>query len=530
MPLRELAPFKTPRRAAAAQVAALANVPAPVGGLNLRDPISEMAPTDAVVLDNMIPRQSGVQMRKGYQLHVDDVGFPVKTLMSYTAPNPNDNKLFACANGNIYDVTADPATSAVTGTGSTDNLWWWTQFTTPADTFLLAVSPGAGYWTYSTTSGWVNRTPSGLPTTTLRTVGVWKQRVFFTAEADAHFWYMNSVNSVTSACTGFHMGSLLRNGGYLSAAFNWTLDAGVGIDDHLVVVGTEGDIGVWQGTDPSSATTFALRGVWYIGPVPKYGKYFSSFGGDVMVLSELGLIQVSKLVNGQFVDSDPGPVQKIQSVINPLVTLLRSTQSWDVFVAPSDDVLVIRPPQQPTGVYQQFGMNINTGSWCTFSNMSMDCAAVLAGVTYYGTSEGYVYKAFYGSRDKVAIAGTGGDLIEGDVQTSFQAFGNPGVLKKFGLARPVFISASPPAVKVRVNVQYSFTDVAGSPSFTTPTTSLWDTGVWNTAVWAGTDNTYQAFAGVAGMGYYGSLRMKVRGVGGTVFSSTHMLVEQGGVM
>lgn len=525
-----MAPYKTPRRAAAKQISKLANMPAPVGGLNLRDPISEMAPTDAVVLDNMIPRQNGVQMRKGYQLHVDDVGYPVKTLMAYTAPNPANNKLFACANGNIYDVTSDPAVAVVTGTGSTNNIWWWTQYTTPADTFLLAVSPGVGYYTYSTTSGWVLRTPSGLPTTTLRTVGVWKQRVFFTAEDDAHLWYMNSVNSVTGACTGFHMGSLLRNGGYLSAAFNWTLDAGVGIDDHLVVVGTQGDVGVWQGTDPSTASTFALRGVWYIGPVPKYGKYFNSFGGDVMVLSELGLIQVSKLVNGQFIEADPGPVQKVQSSINPLVTLLRDTQSWDVFVAPSDDVMVIMPPKQPSGLYQQFGMNINTGSWCTFSNMPMDCAAVLAGVTYFGNSDGYVYKAFSGTKDRVAINGTGGDLIEGDIQTAFQSFGNPGVLKKFGMARPVFIASNPPAVKVIVNVQYSFNGVPGSPSFAVPTTSLWNTGTWNTATWAGSDNTYQAFVGVAGMGYYGSVRMKVRGVGGTIFSSTHMLYESGGLM
>lgn len=530
MPLRDLAPFKTPRRAAASQTAGLANVPAPVGGLNLRDPISEMAPTDAVVLDNMIPRNNGVQMRKGYQLHVDDVGHEIKTLMSYTAPNPNDNKLFACANGNIYDVTTDPATVAVSATGSTYNQWWWTQFTTPADTFLLAVSPGAGYYTYSTASGWTLRTPSGLPTTTLRTVGVWKQRLFFTSEESADLYYLQSVNSITANAASFHMGSLLRNGGYISAMFNWTLDAGVGIDDHLVVVGTQGDVGVWQGTDPSSSTNFTLRGVWYIGPVPKYGRYFSSTGGDVLVLSELGLIQMSKLVNGQFVDADPGPVQKIQTTLSPIVTSLKDTQSWDVFVAPSDDVLVIRPPKQPTGVYQQFGMNINTGSWCTFSNMSMDCAAVLDGVTYFGTAAGNVYKGFYGPRDNVAIAGTGGDLIEADIQTSFQSFGTPGLLKKFGMARPVFIANTAPAVKVRMNVQYAFTDVAGSPNYTLSSDSTWDTGLWNTAIWAGSENTYQAFAGVAGLGYMGSLRMKVRGVSGTIFSSTHVLIEQGGVM
>lgn len=530
MPLRELAPFKTPRRAAAAQTTQLANVPAPVGGLNLRDPISEMAPTDAVILENMIPRQRGVEMRAGWQLHCDDVGYPVKSLFSYNAPNPNNNKLFAAANGKIYDVTTDPATVAVATSNSTSDAWWVTQFTTPADTFLLAVSPGAGYWTYSTTSGWVNRTPNGLPTSTLRTVGVWKQRVFFTAEGDSHVYYVNNVNAIDGNTTGFHMGSILRNGGYISAVANWTLDAGVGIDDHLVVIGTQGDVAIWTGTDPSSANTFALKGVWYIGPVPKYGRYFTPMGGDLMILSELGLMQTSRLVNGQFVEVDPGPAQKIQSELNPLVAAYRETQSWDVFVAPSADVLVIRPPMTTTGEYQQYAMNINTASWCTFTNMNMECAAVLNGITYYGTSDGKVIKGLYGRLDNVAIDGSGGDMVEADVQTAFQSFGTAGQLKRFGLARPVFIAPQAPSIKLQINVQYSFTSVPGSPSFGEESSGIWDNDNWDQTTWGGALNTYQAFVGATGLGYYGAIRMKVRGVASTLFTSSHVSVDVGGMM
>lgn len=530
MPLQKLAPFKMPRRAAATQTTQLANVPAPVGGLNLRDPISAMQPTDAVVLDNMIPRQTGVELRKGFQIHVDSIGSEVKSVFSYNAPNPNDNKVFAAANGDILDVTTHPSSVAQSATGSTNNIWWTTQFTTPADTFLLAVSPGAGYWTYSTSSGWINRTPSGLPTTTLRTVSVWKQRVLFTAEEDAHLWYMNSVNSVTGACTGFHMGSLLRNGGYLSAALNWTLDAGTGIDDHLVVVGTQGDVGVWTGTDPSSANTFALKGVWYIGPVPKYGKYFTAFGGDVLILSEMGLIPVGKMVNGQFVEVDPGVSSKIQSTLTPLVKTLRDTQSWDVFVAPSEDVLIIKLPEQISDGYRQFAMNLPTGAWCTFTNFPMACATILNGQMYFGTEDGKVAKGLYGNLDNVTRTGTGGTAIEGDVQTSFQSFGTAGQLKRFGLCRPIFNAAEAPSIKLRVNTQYAFQGVEGSPSFVPEDLARWDAAVWNTATWVGGTNTYESWVGATGMGYYGSIRMKVRGKPGTVFLSSHVSVEVGGMM
>ena len=530
MPLQRMAPFAVPKRTAATQTSKLSNVPAPVGGLNYRDPISQMSPLDAVVLDNMIPRQFGTEIRKGYRLHVDDVGGETKSVFTYNAANPTNNKVFAARGGNIYDVTTDPATVAVSTTGSTDNLWWTTQFSTGGDTFLLAVSPGAGYYTYSQATGWIKRTPSSLPTTTLRTVAVWKRRVFFTCVNDQKIYYLNSVDIVDGASNSFSMGGLLRNGGYVSALINWTLDAGVGIDDHLVVVGTQGDMGVWKGTDPGTAADFQLQGVWYIGPVPQYGRYFSPAGGDVLILSSLGLQQVSKLVNGQFIERDPGPAAKVQSVLNPLVQTYLNSQAWDVLVVPSSNILLISPPPSNIGTYQQFAMDLTTGSWCTLSGMRMRAAAVLDGTMYYCTNDGYVYKGLFGSKDNVPISGVGGDLVEADVQCAFNAMGNAGVLKRFSMARPVFISSDTPSVKLQVNTQYQLNPVAGSPSFTNQSVGVWSNGTWNNAIWSGSNNTYQAFVGATGIGYYGSIRMKVRGLAGTVFTSSHMMYDVGGVM
>ena len=288
MPLQPLQPFRVPRRASAAQTAQIAVIPAPTGGLNYRDPISAMSPLDALVLTNLIPKQQGVELRKGWQQITESLEASIESVFGYTAPNPEDNKVFVAANGNIYDVTDGTYTVAVPSTGSDADEWWTTQFSTPGDTFLLAVSPGAGYWTYSTSSGWVDRTAAtlGLPTS-VRTVAVWKQRVWFTAEGDANVYYLDNVDVVTGNCTSFAMGSTLRNGGYVSALINWTMDAGFSIDDFLIVVGTEGDVGVWQGTDPTSVDTFSLKGVWYVGPVPKYGRFYTGYGGDVMILSEL---------------------------------------------------------------------------------------------------------------------------------------------------------------------------------------------------------------------------------------------------
>jgi hypothetical protein len=80
-----------------------------------------------------------------------------------------------------------------------------------------------------------------------------------------------------------------------------------------------------------------------------------------------------------------------------------------------------------------------------------------------------------------------------------------------------------------INTQYSFNDTGGAPAFSDTSGSLWDTGVWNDAVWV-MNNNYEAWYGVSGLGYYGSLRMKIRGLPGTSFLSAHVLSEIGGVI
>ena len=528
MPLVPLAPFKTPRRVAAARVAQVFNMPAPVGGLNYRDPISAMDPRDALILNNFIPRQQGVELRKGWQVNTDTISLPIDSIFAFKSQSGEDDKVFAAAGEDIYDVTTDPATLMEAGTGSTDGEWNTTMFATTGDTFLLAVSPGAGYWTYDSTNGWVQRTVTGLPAHP-RTVAVWKQRVWFTCENDTNVYYLNTVNAVTGTATAFPMGSVLRNGGSVSALINWTMDAGLSIDDYLIVVGTEGDIGVWQGTDPTSTATFGLKGVWYVGPVPRHGTYYTNFGGDVMIVSSAGLVPMSKLVSGQFTDVQVSPASKIQPALLRAVTELLDEKYWAVFPVPSSEILVIKPPPR-AGVYTQFAMNVVTGSWCTFTGIPMRCTTMLGGQVYFGTFDGRTGLAFYGDTDDATVEGDPGDTIQGDIQTAFQAFDTPANLKKLSMARPIFIAPSAPSVKVRINTQYSFSNVAGSPSYTSTPDARWDEAVWNVARWVGDANTYQAWVGTTGLGYYAALRMKVRGLPGTVFTSSHIMTELGGVM
>jgi hypothetical protein len=535
MPVVPLKPFKTPIKAAAGQVSQLFNTPPPTGGLNLRDPISEMSQLDAIVLDNFIARQQGVELRKGSRVHTEALEgvTQYESIFSYNAADAGESKVFAAFDGDIYDVTEDPATVSQSATGSATDQWWTTQFSTTSGSYLLAVSPGAGYWTYDAANGWVDRTALtvGLPNN-VRTVSVWKERIWFTCEGDSDVYYMRAVNAIQGHADAFPMGSVLRNGGSVSALANWTIDSGFSVDDFLIVIGTEGDIGVWSGTDPTSADTFGLKGVWYIGPVPQYGVYFTPFGGDIMILSQQGLIPLSKIVAGQYNEAAANtmPASKIQPALVNALTLLKDVPAWNVMMVPKESILIIKLPVDVYGQYQQFVMNTITGAWSTFSNLKMVCTTLLGGQLYYADNNGQVVKGLFGQFDNADIDGNNGAAIEGDVQASFNSYNTPAQLKKFQMVRPIFISPSAPSVKLQLNTQYALNNVTGAPAFTDPSSGIWDGSNWNQAYFAGSANTYQAWVGVFGLGYYGSLRMKVKGLPGTILTSTHVMSEMGGVM
>lgn len=527
MPLVPLATYKTPRRAAAGRTNQTANMVAPVGGLNLRDPISAMAPTDALVMDNMIPRPGGLELRGGYKEHCAVEGTP-GSLFAYIGGNNTTHKLFAAIDGDIVDVSTSTPSVAQAATGSTDDLWFTTQFSTGADTFLLAVSPSAGYWTYSTASGWVKRTPNGLPSNP-KTVVVWKRRLWFTCENDQNVYYKNSVDTITGNVTALSMGAQLRNGGYVACGINWTIDAGESIDDYLVFIGTQGDVIVWRGTDPTSASTFAIQGIWYVGPVPTKGTFWTPMGGDVMIVSEAGVAMLSAIVKGTF-DSiaQTSPASKILPALRPLVDQYRNVAQWQVIPVARSNILIIKLPETTDG-WIAYVMELATGSWCRFTGIPSQCVTVLDGVLY-SAGPGFVYEVLNATTDGETLDDELGDQVESDVFAAFNAYQSPANLKKWTMVRPSFIASSPPSVKLQINTQYNLATIDGTPGFPSITGSAWDTGIWNTATWYGATNTYEAWAGAAAVGYIGSLRIRVRGAPGTLFTSYVAMFDVGGVM
>lgn len=530
MPLIPPKPNRSPRKAAQAANAYAAALLAPTAGLNYRDSFITLGPKDAVVLNNFIARPTGVVLREGYRKYVSGLGGVVNTILGYLAQDATQNKLFAAVEGNIFDVTYSAVSpTAVATNDSIDGAWSSVMFSGPNQNFLCCTNSSGGYWTYDSAGGWVNRTANLTGFAGVAgSIASWKNRLFITAAGTAKAYYLD-VNAIQGPAHELDLGPLLKHGGSLVGVVNWTLNAGIDIDDYLVFFGSQGDVLVYQGTNPDDITTFAIKGIWYAGRPPIGDRFWCEYGGELFVLTELGLIPLSKMVNGEVANTYNVISAKIQPRLSPLLTSLINEPFWEVRLAESNDILMIVPPRDITG-YTQYVMYIQTGAWSTFTGMPMNTMTTYNGQTYFGDEEGNVYLGLYGAKDGVEIDGTGGEDISGQAQGGFNDFGSPANLKLFNMARPILIAEQAPAVQAQMNIEYKFNPVYAEPNFSVVEGTLWDSGSWDNAVWTGETSTYAAWVGLQGMGYYGSLRVAVKGRSGTVYVSSMVMYQPGGVM
>ena len=255
---------KAPQRQ---QVGATISRVAPVGGWNTRDPIAQMAPKYAPVLENFFPTAAGVSLRKGALDWVVGLTGNVKTLLSWQGQG--SSKLFGISDSKIFNATAS-ATNPASLLSRTKGEHIWTSFTGTGGTYLFAVNgidPMAMFdgtnWT--TVASFPITGGGTLNTSNIAVVGVFKRMLFFIQNDDTAFYFL-PIDQISGTVSKFPLGGQIQRGGYLMAIGSWTVDAGGGQDDFCVFVTTRGEMIVYQGTDPSTAANWSLRGKYYIGP------------------------------------------------------------------------------------------------------------------------------------------------------------------------------------------------------------------------------------------------------------------------
>jgi hypothetical protein len=310
------------------------------------------------------------------------------------------------------------------------------------------------------------------------------------------------------------------------------MDGGSGIDDFLVGISSAGDLVVWEGTDPSSAATFGLRGVWYLGTVPAGRRFATDYGGDVLVLSSLGVIPLTRLRNGGTIEIDDAYAsRKISPALGQELTDRGTDFGWDLRIHPEDKTLVIVTPDDGVTDREQWALSLNGKGWAQHIEVPMNCVEPWKGKLYFGTEDGRVC-INDGDVDNNQLAGSSNAIeIEWSVLTAFTDLGSP-VNKSATMAKPFFITdGTTPQYAIEARYDYDLSSIGAVPfTVQSGTVWIWGTAVWGSSIWGSGRGTAGSWKGLSGIGSSVAIALKGSSRARTTLTRIEVTYLTGGVL
>jgi hypothetical protein len=357
-------------------------LPAPYGGLNLRDDITALKPNEARVLENWFPGSGELTLRDGFEEHGTGMGSgEVKTLAGFVGLTTS--KLVACANGKIFDTTSAGAASEL-ATGLTEDRWQHELYNNRLIMVNGADAPRDFNGSAIASTVWSG---SGLTIANLVNVGLSRNRLWFCENNSADVWYA-AIGAITGALTKFQL-SQIAEGGICMAIGSWSRDSGVGADDVTVFVMSTGEIIIYEG-DPAS--TFNKIGSYRTGAPPVGRHCIFNVGGELVVITRLGLLPVSAAIGGVALDlARIDPWGKIAPGVVRDALLYGGNAGWHGVL--HEGVVYCNVPQTVGALSKQRVLNTRNGSWTDFTKWNGSSFASFNNDLYFGAQTGgTVYK------------------------------------------------------------------------------------------------------------------------------------------
>jgi hypothetical protein len=502
-------------------VVSASSLPAPIGGLNARDAIAAMKPTDALILDNVFPETSDVRVRNGYTKWATGLPSTVDTLMTYATGA--GRKLFAISNGSIYDVTTSGAVGSPVVTGLTNSRWKYVNVGTAGGQFLYAVNGvdkpllyNGSTWTAIDAAS--SPAITGVTSTLFSNVGLYASRVWFVERSSFRVWYL-PVSSIAGAASSIDLSPLFKLGGYLVSMVTWTIDNASGVQEYACFVSSEGEIVMYVGTDPSSASAWQKQGTFRIGR-PVDNRSFCRVGSDVIIVCADGFFPLSKALLTDRTQTSDAVSNKIGQLANSDVATYAANTGWQIHLYPIGNKLIINVPAS-SSTYQ-YVMNTITGAWCRFTGWNAYCFENFGDQLMFGGS-GYVAWADHGNIDDTSA-------ITFDIKPAFSYFGSR-AQKRFTMVRPLMQVDGTLNLLIDLNTDFQDKPPQSAPALSQGGAAQWNTAPWNTSSWQSGTALRANWQSVNGIGYAATLRMRGTTKNQTVIlQSTDFVYERGGIL
>lgn len=399
-------------------------LPAPIKGLNCRDAVADMDYSYAISMDNYIPYEDKVVLRKGYRPYVF-LESKVKTLATYNAGGKS--VLLAVSNHKIYNISSKNNIYAYTDVFLSEDDCQTVQYKNYLY-FMNGMDVPKVY--YTDTQGIEHLENWGFSGDNLNAGAivagsVSKQRLWFIEKGTLKVWYTENAGNISGNLQCFDLSQVCRFGGYIVAIANWTLDGGQGIDDLTVFITSEGEALIYSGSNVNNADDWKLRGSYRISRPIGYNCCLP-YQGDVAIICQEGYISLSsalpvnKVISSQTAFSDT-----IRDLVKKRTKMYAQKSGWQAIIYTAGGYALFNVPLNKG--FEQHVINVNTGAWCRFTDINSCCWTEYDKRLYFGSDDG-VYLFDEGYNDN-------GEPIIGIVAQAYTDLGSSR-LKKIQLINP----------------------------------------------------------------------------------------------
>lgn len=457
-------------------------LPAPIRGWNTRDPVEEMRPGFARVLDNWLPKTSLLETRSGAQNHVTGFGTTPRTLMTWNgASGAPSSVLFAATDTGIFNANTAGAVGAAVSTISNGECIY-TNFATSGGSYLYVVNgtDSARYYdggTWTNVGGAVPVTGGGTINSNLFSyVCPFKRALFFIRKESMEFYYLPA-DAITGTVTRFSLGGVFPSGGSLIAMGAWTVDGGVGVDDYLAFCTSEGQIAIYKGTDPSNPDKWGLQGVYDVSP-PVGNRPFAKYGGDLVYLGRDGISTLSSLLQSTTIELSQPLSDNISKAYQDAVRAYGNLYGWQMTVSYNENLFILNVPTAEGISAQQFVMNTVTKAWTRLTGWNAVAWEIVGTKLYFSTGS-VVAEAFVGTSD------FGSDIVALSAD-AFNYLRARGRTKHVTQMRPVLKIAQGAQLELAVDSDFKDAKDFSVVQLATPMGSLIGSAVFGSSMFGGT--------------------------------------------
>lgn len=341
---------------------------------------------------------------------------------------------------------------------------------------------------------------TGVATNKFRHVWSYRNRLFFVEDGKKSAYL--PVDSIGGAASTFSLEGVFKRGGKLFFGATWSLDAGDGLDDKCAFFSDTGEVAVYEGSNPASASDWNLVGIYDI-TSPMGQNATMRAGGDVLVATVSGLVPLSEAVRK---DVAALSLAAVSVPIEPdwkVSARTRTSAPWSLIKWPEKNMAIVGIPESTTttAVESDWGeavwgsfiwgggtaylltdtpycyvVNLETGAWTVYTGWDVRCLGYHDGNVYFGTSDGRIMLAESGGSDD-------GSPYTCRYAGLFETLSPVGAEITVLMAQPRWTYGVEFNHNVSVSVDYVVEWPTAPNAAITSTTSEWDTAIWDTSVW-----------------------------------------------